>query len=321
MGKTLVLFVLIALTLYSPFVGAAKLELSQLFVAGSFDQNIFLQLRLPRLMLAFFAGALLAVAGWLFQTLFRNALMTPYTLGISGGAVLGTGVAIVFGLDTLFLGVAWSAMFGFGGAMASVLLLLWLARYLPNNASTSLLLLGIALSFFFAAALTVLFYLSSAVQSHAILRYTMGSLSTMGYTPALMATAAALLLLGLLRLKRHELRLLGVHEEQAQLKGIDTKKMTRTLLLTASLAIGMLISVTGPIGFVGLIIPHMVRRLYMAENTALIWPSFLYGGLFLAACDTLSRILEVHSEIPIGIVTAFIGGPFFVYLIIRGHRA
>lgn len=320
MSKVLLLFMLIALSLYSPFVGAAKLELSQLFVAGSFDREIFLQLRLPRLMLAFSAGALLSISGWLFQTLFRNALMTPYTLGISGGAVLGTGVAIVFGLDTLFLGVAWSAMFGFGGAMASVLLLLWLARYLPNNASTSLLLLGIALSFFFSAALTVLFYLSSAVQSHAILRYTMGSLSTMGYTPALMSMAAALLLVALLRLKRHELRLLGVHEEQAQLKGIDTKKMTRMLLLTASLAIGILISVTGPIGFVGLIIPHMVRRLYRAENTALIWPSFLYGGLFLAACDTLSRMLEVHSEIPIGIVTAFIGGPFFVYLIIRGHR-
>ncbi len=318
MTKTLTLTLLIVLSLLSPFLGAMDIDLNQIWLQDSLEHQIFFELRVPRLMLAFFSGALLSLSGWLFQTLFRNALMTPFTLGISGGAVLGTGVAVVLGLNTIVAGMAIAALFGFAGALLSVVLLLWLSRYIAHRGSSSLLLLGIALSFFFSAALMVLFSLASAMQSHAILHYTMGSLSTMGYTQALSIAVISMGLLATLYMKRFELALLGVNDEHARLKGIDTRRLTYFLLLVSSLAIGVLISITGPIGFVGLIIPHMVRKLYAKANHHLIIPTALFGGLFLSACDTLSRLPQLQSEIPIGIVTAFIGGPFFIYLIIKG---
>jgi len=319
MSRTLFLLLLLGLALLSPFIGAMELSWSGLLETHSLEQQIFFELRIPRTLLAFFSGVTLALSGWLFQTLFRNALMTPYTLGISGGAILGTGIAVILGLNISLFGVNTSALFGFGGAFSSVLLILWLSRYVQGRGSNALLLLGIALSFFFSAALMVLFSLASALQAHSILHYTMGSLSTMGYSAAFTAGIMAAGLLFVLYIKRFELSLLGVNEEHAQLKGVDTKKLTYTLLLVSSLAIGVLISITGPIGFVGLIIPHVTRKLYPLANYRLIVPTAIIGGLFLTACDTLSRLPQLQSEIPIGIVTAFIGGPFFIYLIIKGR--
>jgi len=318
MTKVLFLSLLLALTLISPFIGAVDMQWSALLQTGSLEQTIFFDLRLPRLLLAFFAGLILALSGWLFQTLFRNALMTPFTLGISGGAILGTGISVVLGLNIILLGVNLSALFGFAGAFSSVLLILWLSRYVQHRGSNALLLLGIALSFFFSAALMVLFSIATAMQSHAILHYTMGSLSTLGYTQVIITALMATLLLFTLQRRRFELSLLAVNDDHARLKGVDTKKLTYFLLVVSSLAIGVLISITGPIGFVGLIIPHVVRKLYPRANHELIIPTALIGGLFLAACDTLSRLPQIQSEIPIGIVTAFIGGPFFIYLIIKG---
>ena len=318
MSRTLFLTLLLLLTLLSPFIGAVEMQWDALFQNGSLEQTIFFELRLPRLLLAFFAGLILALSGWLFQTLFRNALMTPFTLGISGGAILGTGISVVLGLNIVILGLNLSALFGFAGAFGSVMLILWLSRYLHHRGSDALLLLGIALSFFFSAALMVLFSVATAMQSHAILHYTMGSLSTMGYAQVIITAFMALLLLITLQRRRFELSLLAVNDEHARLKGVDTKRLTYFLLIVSSLAIGVLISITGPIGFVGLIIPHVVRKLYPRANHQLIIPTALIGGLFLAACDTLSRLPQLQSEVPIGIVTAFIGGPFFIYLIIKG---
>lgn len=320
MSKYLFLGVLGLLTLLSPFVGSIDIDFNTLFEINSISHQVFFQLRLPRLILAFSSGVLLALSGWLFQTLFRNALMTPYTLGISGGAVLGTGIATVLGLNTLFFGISLSGLFGFGGALSSVLLLLWLSRYLPNREGNALLLLGIALSFFFSASLMVLFSIASAMESHSILLYTMGSLSTIGYAQALTLVVSSSVLLLFLYTKRFELSLLGINEEHASLKGVDTKKLTLLLLIISSFVIGVAISITGPIGFVGLIIPHMVRKLYKKANHNLILATALFGGLFLAACDTISRSFPLQSDIPIGIVTAFIGGPFFIYLILKGKK-
>ena len=153
MIKASLIALLLLLTLVSPFVGSVSLDLETVFETGTIAHQIFFELRLPRLVLAFFSGALLALSGWLFQTLFRNGLMTPYTLGISGGAVLGTGIATVLGFSSLVFGVSFSAFFGFMGALSSVALLLWLSRYIPDKEGNSLLLLGIALSFFFSATL------------------------------------------------------------------------------------------------------------------------------------------------------------------------
>ncbi len=315
----LVWVLLIFLALLSPFSGTATLDMGTLFETDSLSQRIFLELRLPRILLAFAAGGTLALAGLLFQTLFRNALMTPFTLGVSGGAVLGAGMAIKLGLSIAF-GISAVSLFGFIGAFSTVVLLIVLSRYLKRAEQESLLLLGIALSFFYTSALMVIFYLSSFTETATIMRFTMGSLSIVGYDNVIAVSVFAALLLLVLWIKRFELQLLSISDEQASLKGVNTKQLTYLFLIITSLAIGVLVSLTGPIGFIGLIIPHMLRKLHQKPVSSLILPVFVLGGLFLLACDTVARFFSTGSEIPIGVVTALIGGPFFIYLIISKQR-
>lgn len=319
MSKYLIWMALLILALTSPFVGIASLDIDSVLQAGSLSHRIFFDLRLPRILLAFMVGGSLALAGLLFQTLFRNALMTPFTLGVSGGAVLGAGIAIKLGLD-ITLGISAVSLFGFGGALFTIVLLILLSRYLLKARQESLLLLGIALSFFYSSALMVIFYLSSFTETATIMRFTMGSLSIVGYTNVIIISFASIFLLVLLWFKRFELQLLALSDEQAALKGIDTQRLSYFLLLITSIIIGILVSLTGPIGFIGLIVPHMIRRLYQRSVVSLILPVFVLGGLFLLACDTLARYFSTSSEIPIGVITALIGGPFFIYLILSRQR-
>jgi len=320
MSKIAALSLLLCITLLSPFVGTVALNLNDILHSGTLSHQIFFELRLPRMLLAFMAGATLALSGLLFQTLFRNALMTPYTLGISSGAILGAGIGMKLGLGSLFLGIGAVSLFGFLGALLTVLLLLYLSRYLHHDRGNSLLLLGIALSFFYTAALMILYFVSSAMETQTLLRFTMGSLATIGYTIPLLISSTAILLLSVLHVKRYELHLFALSEEQARLKGIDSERLRLQLLLVASLSIGVLVSLTGPIGFVGLIVPHIVRTLYQKNISRLILPTFVLGGLFLVVCDLIARVISIGSDLPIGIITALLGGPFFIYLILNRQK-
>ncbi len=312
---------LAAILILSPFIGAVELNVSDIFNPKHLSSLIFFELRLPRVFFAFSAGSILALSGLLFQTLFRNALMTPYTLGISSGAVLGAGIAIKLGLGTLLFGIAAISIFGFMGAMLTVLLLIYLSQFLKSSQHESLLLLGIALSLFYTSALMIIFYLGDAMQNDMLIRFTMGSLSIIGWpNPVLIGIIAALLLL-VTYVYRFELQLLSISDEQASLKGINTKKVTLLLLIASSFAIGTLVSISGPIGFVGLIVPHIIAKIYPSTVNNRIIKTALFGGFFLVLCDTLTRAINTQSELPIGIVTALIGAPFFIYLIInRGKR-
>lgn len=317
MGKYLVWSFLVSVFFLSPFVGPVPLEMRKILDLSTLASNIFFELRVPRVLFAFFAGAILAISGLLFQTLFRNALMTPYTLGISSGAVLGAGVAIKLGLGSLFFGLTAIHLFGFFGALFSVFLLLYLSKFLKNAHHESLLLLGIALSLFYTSALMIIFYLGSAIQNDMLIRFTMGSLSVIGWQNPFIAGFIAALLVTVIYIYRFELQLLGISDESAKLKGLDTKKTTRVLLMVSSFAIGTLVSISGPIGFVGLITPHIVAKLHPSTVNRRIIKTALFGGLFLVFCDTITRALSTNSELPIGIITALIGGPFFIYLIMR----
>ena len=316
MIKTLIWSLLVTIFLLSAFVGSVDLHPSNILHKDSLDAKIFFDLRLPRVLFSFFAGAILAMSGLLFQTLFRNALMTPYTLGISSGAVLGAGIAIKLSLGTLLFGFAAISVFGFLGALFTVFLLLYLAQFLRQNHAQSLLLLGIALSLFYTALLMVIFYLGSTMQNDMLIRFTMGSLSVIGWQYPLIISFAAIALFVAVSMYRFELQLLSISQDQAQLKGVDTKKVTIILLIISSFAIGILVSISGPIGFIGLIVPHIVEKLYPVSINKRVLQTTLFGGLFLVVCDTISRTLQTQSELPIGIVTAIIGGPFFIYLII-----
>lgn len=321
MIKFIIWFLLLCIFVLSPFFGATTLHVEDILNLEHLSSQIFFDLRLPRVLFAFFAGVILSLSGLLFQTLFRNALMTPYTLGISSGAVLGAGIAIKLGLGTIIFGITAMSLFGFFGAIMTVFLLLYLSQFLKSSQQESLLLLGIALSLFYTSALMIVFYLGDVMQNDMLIRFTMGSLSVIGWqSPVTLGFISFILLLSLY-MYRFELELLSISDESASLKGIDTKKVTLILLVISSFAIGTLVSISGPIGFIGLIVPHIVTKLYPSTINNRILKTAIFGGLFLVLCDTITRVLQTQSELPIGIVTALIGGPFFIYLIIsRSNR-
>jgi len=295
----------------APFFGQISIEASNLYNPSTVDYKLFWDIRLPRVVVAFFAGAILALGGLVFQSLFKNPMSTPYTLGVASGSTLGVAFAIVFGFSSLL------SLFGFLGALLTVIILFTLTFKLQSYETNALLLVGIALAFFYNAALMILFYLSDESQSFEIIRFTMGSVDVVGLENTLPITFAGLGLLLLTLFYKKEIKLLLTSNDYAYLKGVEVKKVNTILLIGVSVAVGICVSLTGPIGFVGLIIPHIVKTIYQKSAEQLMIPIFFYGGLFLVVSDLVARNLGSSSDIPIGILTAFLGGPFFIYLIMR----
>jgi iron complex transport system permease protein len=295
----------------APFYGQVPIELYNLDNPSTVDYKLFWDIRLPRVLVAFFSGGILALGGLVFQSLFKNPMSTPYTLGVATGSTLGVAFAIVFGFSSML------SLFGFFGALFTVLILFTLTLKLKSYETNALLLVGIALAFFYNAALMILFYLSDESQSFEIIRFTMGSVDVVGLenTLPIVLASSGLLLLSLLHKK--ELKLLLTSNDYAYLKGVNVKRVNTILLVAVSLAVGVCVSLTGPIGFVGLIIPHILKSIHKKSAEQLMFPIFFYGGFFLVLSDLISRNLGTSSDIPIGIITAFLGGPFFIYLIMR----
>jgi len=310
------LFILLSLLLIavSPFFGQIDIVLSQINDISTIDYKVFWDLRLPRVIVAFFTGALLGLSGLVFQSLFRNPMSTPFTLGVASGATLGTAFAIVFGF------ISYIAFFGFFGALMTIVILFTLTSKLKAYETSSLLLVGIALSFFYNAALMILFYISDETQSYEIIRFTMGSLDVVGISNTIPIVIVSTLLLLLTFKYKNEIKLFLTSYDNAFLKGIEIQKINTILLVSVSIAIGIAVSVTGPIGFVGLIIPHILKTIYKKSADTLLLPTFFYSGVFLVFCDLVARNLGTSSDMPIGVITAFLGGPFFIYLLIRKRK-
>lgn len=311
--KQISLFFALIILLCAPFFGQISLDVSEIFNATSSSYMLFWEIRLPRVLIAFFSGATLSLAGVVFQTVFRNPLTTPFTLGVASGATLGTAIAII-----LFGGVVlWQYTFGFIGALLTVFILFLVSKALGRAQTNSLLLVGIALSFFYSAALMVLYYLSDFQQSYSITRFTMGSLDIVGLELFYPLALSSLLFLTTILLHRKELKLLLVSHDFAFLNGVNVNKTTMKFLFITSLAVALSVSIVGPIGFVGLVIPHIIKIIYRSSSDKLILSIFFYGGVFLVFCDLVARNLGTSSDVPIGVITSFIGGPFFVYLILQ----
>ena len=308
-----ILTYLLALTIIflSPFHGQIPLELNNITNPTTVDHKLFWDIRLPRVLVAFFAGGILSLGGLIFQSVFKNPMSTPYTLGVATGSTLGVAFAIVFGFSSLL------SLFGFLGALLTVLILFGMTLKLQSYETNALLLVGIALAFFYNASLMILFYLSDESQSFEIIRFTMGSVDVVGLEKTLPIILTSFGLLGLSLFYKKELKLLLTSNDYAYLKGVNVKRVNTILLVAVSLAVGVCVSLTGPIGFVGLIIPHILKSIQKKSAEQLIVPIFFYGGLFLVLSDLIARNLGTNSDIPIGIVTAFLGGPFFIYLIMR----
>ncbi len=315
MKRVIYLAIMIAL-FASTFVGKVPIDIEKLWQIHSIDHTIFFQVRLPRLLVAFLSGGILALSGLLFQTLFRNPLTTPFTLGISAGATLGAAVAIIFGFSGYYLGFSAISLFAFIAALFSVLLIYYFSKKLHSSTDYKLILVGIALSFFYSALLLILYYLSNFEESYLIMRFTMGALDTVGYRDTLPLLLATLLIIAVAIYFKEELKFLSISYEFAYLRGVAVDKVMLSMFVIISLAVGLLVSITGPIGFVGLIIPHMVKLLYKQSAHKLFFVSFFTGGAFLVGCDTISRALPTISEVPVGIITSLIGGLIFIYILL-----
>lgn len=311
----------------APFVGPTSLSMRDVFsttlpFADNTDAQIFFLARLPRALAAGLVGGTLATAGVVFQALLRNPLATPYTLGISAGASLGAMVAITFGA-AIPLGLPFGGVTGasLAGAGLAVLVVYALASARHSGLSTTVLLLaGVTMNSFFSALILFVQYLSDFTETFRALRWLMGDLDVAGYQPILAAlplVALALLAFGWLA---RPLNLMTLGADAAATRGVDVVRAQRIAFFAGSLATGAAVSVGGPIGFVGIIVPHLVRLVVGADHRVVLPASFGVGATFLVACDVLARTVMSPLELPVGIITALIGGPFFLYMLISRTR-
>ena len=286
--------------------------------ADSALADIVWRIRMPRLVVAMLVGASLSVAGVIFQALLRNPLADPFILGVSGGAALGA--IAVLALGTL-VGLSADAVpvAAFVGAIAATILLYAVAAVRGRVAPTQLLLTGVVFNAFASAAIIFLASLAGLVDGARIFLWLIGNLSaaTSGAT-GMVALFLALGLLCALGLAR-SLNLLALGDEPAQQLGVSIEVHKRILLVATSLMVGAAVAVSGLIGFVGLIIPHLLRLVLGPDHRLLVPASALAGAAFLVVCDTVARTILGGRELPVGAITALVGGPLFLFLLRRSH--
>lgn len=283
------------------------------------NEAIIWNVRMPRVVLGFLAGGGLSVCGAAYQGIFRNPMADPYILGVSSGAALGASLGIVLNMQGSFAGLSVTAVLAFAGAFATVFVVYNISRRGGRVPTASLLLSGIAVGQALTAimSLVMIFNVQSMNQ---IMFWTLGSLNGRGWNQVILVIPYLLLGMALLFSTTRELDIMLMGEETATQLGVDTERLKRRVLVSSSIITAVLVSVTGIIGFAGLVVPHVVRLLAGPKHRVLLPFSLLLGGTFLVICDTLSRTLSV-SEIPVGIITAAFGGPFFLYLLSRNRKA
>lgn len=280
---------------------------------------ILVNVRLPRILLAFAVGGALSLAGVVLQGLFRNPLVEPYTLGISGGASLGVCLAIVFGIGS-WLGHFMLPVFGFGGALLVILAIYALSIRRGMMDTNRMLLTGVMISFISSSAVMLLMAVSRTEDLHGIVFWIMGSLDEP--SRGMIATAIVVSLLGLVTAYGFSVGLnaMLLGESEALHLGVHVERMKKILFVIASLLTGVCVAVAGNIGFVGLVVPHFVRLVVGADHRILLISAYLSGASFLILCDTLARIVIDPLPLPVGVITGLIGGPVLVIALNRGRR-
>jgi iron complex transport system permease protein len=284
--------------------------------------QILWEVRIPRVAMGMLAGAGLALSGMAFQAVFRNALATPFTLGVASGASLGACVYIHLTylcgpLAFTLLWVPGRAWFALGGAVLSIVLVYGLTRTRRGFSTATLLLAGVAINFFFSSLILLFQYLSDFTQAMVMLRWLMGSLDQVSGSDVLtvlpLVSAGAMIVLYL----THELNLIATGDELAASRGVEVNRTKVVLFFAVSVIVGAIVALCGPIGFVGLMAPHICRLLIGPDHRALTPATLLFGAAFLTACDTVARTAMFPTELPVGIITSLLGGPFFLWLLLR----
>lgn len=311
------LVILAIVAIAAPLVGSSSMSLSRAWAGLSPDAEIFFGLRWPRVLLAALAGGALSLAGVLFQALLRDALATPFTLGVSSGASLGAVIAISFGWRTLAgMPVIWLA--AFVGAALVLALVMMIAAEGRRMSSFTLLLSGVTINSIVMSIIMLLHNMANVGQSFAIVHWLMGGIEPMETTTILAIAAVVIpVALGICVFGR-QWNLMAAGEEWAAARGASPARLMLWGYLAGSLLTATVTAVTGPIGFVGLVVPHALRLRLGGDHRLLMPASFLFGAAFLIVCDTVARTL-LDVEIPVSVVTALIGGPFFIALL-RSRR-
>ncbi len=323
-GVVLLLLLLFAMVLSAtmgymkiPATDVLHIVFHHLFGIGSqpapVNQAVVMDVRLPRILAAVLVGGILAVCGTVFQAILLNPLADPYTLGISSGAAFGASLVIVLQVFGLVLPSSFSVpLFAFAGSIATLFAVLALAATDRRLSSTSLILSGVIVAAILSAAIGFLKFLADE-QVGIIIFWLMGSLSGVSRQDIILLLPVALLGLLVCLLYSRDLNIMASGERAAATLGVNTVRLRWILLITCSLMTALCVAVSGIIGFVGLIIPHLLRHIVGPDNRWLILLSFLGGGLLLLFADTLTRAV-LPAEVPIGVLTALIGGPFFCYI-------
>jgi iron complex transport system permease protein len=313
---------LLALALVATNMGAMRLSISVLWQAHDDAlRHIWLNIRLPRVLLAALVGGALALSGCVMQGLFRNPLADPGLLGISSGAALAVGLSVVLPLALpAVLALYVPMLAAFLGSLAVTLVIFLLSRR-GDNSLSRLLLVGIAINALCGAAVGVLSWFSNDTQLRQLSLWGMGSLGQAQWS-TLLATASFVLPASLgIAFLASRLNLLQLGDEEAHYLGVDVKRTQRRLLILSALLVAAAVAVSGVIGFVGLVIPHLVRMWLGADHRWLIPGSVLAGAMLLLVADTFARTLVAPAEMPVGLLTSLLGGPWFLAMIFRQRRA
>ena len=281
-------------------------------------ETILLQIRLPRVLVAGVVGAGLAVSGVVMQSIFRNPMADPGIIGVSSGGAFGGVIAIYFGLTAY--GSFMIPLLGFIGAFFTLSIVYMISTSHGKTSVLTLLLTGVAISSFISACTSLIITYANVAQLQQILYWLMGDLNGRDWDHLKLMVIPVIFCCLVFTFYRNELDILLLGEEEARNLGIHVQRTRNILLVIASLLTGVSVSLTGAIGFVGLVVPHMLRLMIGPSHRLLIPASILGGAIFLILADLISRLLIRPAELQIGIITAFIGAPFFIYLIIRQKR-
>jgi iron complex transport system permease protein len=319
-----ILFFVVALALGVSFGTEPRSLASALFDPASMDREIIFDVRLPRVLLGALSGAGLACVGAAFQAVLRNPLAEPYVLGVSGGAALGATIALLAGVGaTTIAGASILPLAALAGGFAATLLVYALAQMAGGARATSMLLAGVVVNAIASAAITFSKTIVRATKAQELLYWLMGFLDVP--SPRALVFVGLYVLAGaaILWNDSGRLNLLVLGDEAAEHLGVDVRGLERRTFFACSLVVGAIVSVTGLIGFVGLIVPHALRRIFGADARVLIPASLFAGGGTLVLCDLASRVLfrALGTEPPVGAVTALLGGPLFLFLLRRGGRS
>lgn len=328
--------VLMCLIIFSSTMGAAKISflesirivMSKIPVIGEFILNnevekshylIVLKIRMPRILLGALVGMGLSVVGSAFQGMFRNPMADPYVLGISSGAALGATAAIVLGLEYTVLGFGFITVCAFAGAILTTYFVYNIAKVGSKIPTVTLLLAGIAIGFLLSSIISIIMIFNRN-QIENIVYWIMGSVSAASWNQVGMLFPVVLACTTVITAFSRELNIMSTGEETARSLGVNSELVKKVLLSVSSVLVAACVSVSGIIGFVGLIVPHIVRLILGSDHRIILPFSAVGGAIFMVVCDTMARTIAAPAEIPVGAVTSVFGAPFFIYLLIKSKR-